>query len=219
MARLPEGEKKQEGSPSSKDRHRQLRKKSSDSGGKEGGGGGRERKVTRNYTCLNCGRRDHWAKDCRQPKHGGAAYMAQAEEQVEPALFLAHTSPMLWLKGEVSEGEALASPHTHSTSSLTSSALLHIDEQHAQAFLDDSSDDDKLEGWYLDSGATHHMTRRVGHFSDLDHNVRGSIKFSDESAVICGIGYVVFVGKTDKHKLLHGVYYIPALRNSIISLG
>jgi hypothetical protein len=36
---------------------------------------------------------------------------------------------------------------------------------------------------------------------------------------ICGIGSVVFMAKTGEHKLLHGVYYIPALRNSIISLG
>jgi hypothetical protein len=30
---------------------------------------------------------------------------------------------------------------------------------------------------------------------------------------------VVFMAKTGEHKLFHGVYYIPALRNSIISLG
>jgi hypothetical protein len=28
---------------------------------------------------------------------------------------------------------------------------------------------------------------------------------------ICGIGSVVFMAKTGEHKLLHGVYYIPAL--------
>jgi hypothetical protein len=56
------------------------------------------------------------------------------------------------------------------------------------------------------------MTRCVGHFADQDCNVQGSVKFSDESAVeICGIGSVVFMAKTGEHKLLHGVYYIPAL--------
>jgi hypothetical protein len=149
----------------------------------------------------------------------GAAHMAQAEEE-ESSLFLAHASPVLWPKEEASEGEALTSPHTHSTPLLTSSALLHIDEPRAQAFLSDGSDDHKLKGWYLDSGATHHMTGCVGHFAHLDRSVRGSIKFDDEPAVeICSIRSVVFVAKTTKHKLLHGVYYIPALRNSIISLG
>jgi hypothetical protein len=83
--------------------------------------------------------------------------MVQAEEQEEPTLFLAHASPVLRPKGEASKGEALASRHTHSTSPLTSSALLHIDESRAQAWLGDGSNDDKLEGWYLYSSATHHI--------------------------------------------------------------
>jgi hypothetical protein len=223
LARQKE-KKKQEGSSSCKDRHRQPCKKSSDSGtggdgGKGGGGGGGERKATRDDTCLNCGHHDHWARECMQPMRQGAAHMAQAEEE-ESSLILAHASPMLRPKGEASKGEGLASLHTHSTPPLTSSALLHIDKPRALAFLDDGSNDDKLEGWYLDSGATHHMTGCVRHFADLDRSVRGSVKFGDESAVeICGIGSVVFVAKTGEHKLLHGVYYIPALRNSIIGLG
>jgi hypothetical protein len=98
--------------------------------------------------------------------------------------------------------------------------LLHLDEPRAHAFLGDGSGDDKLEGWYLDSGATHHMTGCAGHFADLDHGVWGSDKFGDASAVeIRGIGSVIFTTKSGEHKLLHGVYYIPALRNSIVSLG
>jgi hypothetical protein len=66
----------------------------------------------------------------------------------------------------------------------------------------------------------HHMTGRIEHFTDLDRSIQGSVKFSNESTVeICGIRSVVSVAKTDEHKLLHEVYYIPALRNSIISLG
>jgi hypothetical protein len=36
---------------------------------------------------------------------------------------------------------------------------------------------------------------------------------------IKGVGSVVVTAKTGEHQLLTGVYYIPALRNSIISLG
>jgi hypothetical protein len=145
--------------------------------------------------------------------------MAQAKEDGEPTLFLAHASPVLQPRGEERKGEARASPHSHSMLLLTSSALLHIDESHAQTFLSDGSDDDKLEGWYLYSGTTHHLTGRVEHFIDLDRSVQGSVKFGDEFTVeICDIGSVVFVAKTGEHKLLHGVYYIPALWNSIINL-
>jgi len=64
------------------------------------------------------------------------------------------------------------------------------------------------------------MTRRREFFSELDSGVRGSVKFGDASAVeIKGVGSVVFTAKTGEHRLLTGVYSIPALRNSIISLG
>jgi hypothetical protein len=36
---------------------------------------------------------------------------------------------------------------------------------------------------------------------------------------IKGVGSVIFTAESDEHILLIGVYYIPALRNSIISLG
>jgi hypothetical protein len=56
------------------------------------------------------------------------------------------------------------------------------------------------------------MTGCVGHFANLDRSDQGPIKFSDEFVVeICGIKSVVFMGKTGEHKLLHGVYYIPAV--------
>jgi hypothetical protein len=36
---------------------------------------------------------------------------------------------------------------------------------------------------------------------------------------IKGVDSVIFAAKSGEHRLLTGVYYIPALRNSIISLG
>ena len=49
--------------------------------------------------------------------------------------------------------------------------------------------------------------------------MKGTIKFGDASAVeIKGVGSIIFKAKTGEHRLLTGVYYIPALRNSIISV-
>jgi hypothetical protein len=99
-------------------------------------------------------------------------------------------------------------------------ALLHLDEPRTRVFISNGFSDKKIDGWYLDTGATHHMTERCEYFSDLDSGVHGSVKFSDASAVeIKGVGSVIFKAKTSEHHLLTGVYYIPALRNSIISLG
>jgi hypothetical protein len=99
-------------------------------------------------------------------------------------------------------------------------ALFHLDEPKAHALLGDGSGNDKTNMWCLDTSATHHMTGRREFFAELDSDVRGSVKFGDASAVeIKGVGSVILTAKTREHRLLTGVYNIPALRNSIISLG
>ena len=72
----------------------------------------------------------------------------------------------------------------------------------------------------LDADATHHMTDQREFFTELDSSIRGSVKFGDSSGVeIKGTGSVIFTAASGEHRVLTGVYYIHALRNSIISLG
>jgi hypothetical protein len=64
------------------------------------------------------------------------------------------------------------------------------------------------------------MTGRREFFTELDSDVRGSVKFGDASGVeIKGVGSVIFAAESGEHRLLTEIYYIPTLRNSIISLG
>jgi hypothetical protein len=162
------------------------------------GGAAGNQKPTRDDVCHNCGKLGHWAKKCRQPRRG-QAHIAQVEE--EPALLLAHTSIEL-------------SP------AASAAAALHLDEPRAHALLDDGSSNDKTDRWCLDTDATHHITGRREFFAELDSDVRGSVKFGDASSVeIKGVGSVIFAAESGEHRLLTGVYYIPALRNSFISLG
>ena len=79
------------------------------------------------------------------------------------------------------------------------SAHLHLDEPRAHAFLGKGTDDDKIDGWYLNTGATHHMTGRR-EFSDLDSGVKGSVKFGDASTVeIKGVSSVISKAKMGEH--------------------
>jgi hypothetical protein len=96
-------------------------------------------------------------------------------EEEEPALLLAHASIEL------------------SPAASTTAALLHLDEPRVHALLGDGSSSDKTDGWCLDTGITHHMTGRRGFFTELDFDVRGSVKFGDASGVeIKGVGSVIF---------------------------
>jgi hypothetical protein len=97
---------------------------------------------------------------------------------------------------------------------------LHIDEPKAKAYLGTSSDDERIEGWYLDTGATNHMTGHGDAFAEIDRTITGTVKFGDGSVVeIKGMGTIIFAGRNGEHKALSGVYYIPRLKNSIISIG
>jgi hypothetical protein len=123
-------------------------------------------------------------------------------EEEEPALLLSHASIEL------------------SPAASAAAALLHLDEPRAHALLSDGSSNDKTDGWCLDTDATHHMSDRREFFTELDSDVRGFIKFGKASGVeIKGIDSVIFVIESGEHRLLTVVYYIPVLRNSIISLG
>jgi hypothetical protein len=104
---------------------------------------------------------------------------------------------------------------------MTPSRWHHRNETKVQVFLGMSySDDDHLEGWYLDTGAMNHMMGHGNVFSELDRVVQGTVKFRDGSVVnICGKGTIIFSGCHDEHKVLTGVYWIPRLKNSIISVG
>lgn len=57
-------------------------------------------------------------------------------------------------------------------------------------------------------------------FAELDRDIKGNVKFGDGFVVdINEIVTVVFSSKRGEHKALRGVYYIPRLKNSIISVG
>jgi hypothetical protein len=78
--------------------------------------------------------------------------------------------------------------------------LLHLDKPWAHVFLGNGSGGNKIDGWCLDTGATHHMTKQQEFFSELDSSVRGSIMFGDTSTMeIKGIGSIIFTAKTGEH--------------------
>ena len=79
-------------------------------------------------------------------------------------------------------------------------------------------DDESM--WYLDNGATNHMTGSKALFAELDEKVTGQVRFGDSSKVpIKGKGTLLFDCKNGDQFIIPDVYYIPDLHSNIISLG
>ncbi|CAO2045765.1 unnamed protein product [Urochloa humidicola] len=98
-----------------------------------------------------------------------------------------------------------------------------LDETRAQVHLGEDGDEsgrNEKKLWYLDSGASNHMTEEREAFSELDTGVVGTVKFGDGSRVeIRGRGTIVFMCKNGEHRALTDVYFIPKLQSNIISIG
>ena len=111
---------------------------------------------------------------------------------------------------------------TQSARPVAPSGGLFLLEEKAQVDLADlTQEGDTNNGvWVLDTGATSHMTGDRTMFAELDTSIVGTVKFGDGSVVdICGQGTVLFVGRTNEHLAIQGVYWIPRLNTHIISLG
>ena len=71
---------------------------------------------------------------------------------------------------------------THEADELMMHEVVYLNERNiTQRKLEDKSADDNL--WYLDNGASNHMTGNLCLFTKLDERVTGKVRFGDDSRI------------------------------------
>uniref|UniRef100_A0ACD5X227 Uncharacterized protein n=1 Tax=Avena sativa TaxID=4498 RepID=A0ACD5X227_AVESA len=170
---------------------------------KAGEGGQRGRSVNgapKDNNCRYCGIPGHWARECRKKQRDEAHLVRPGDDDDEPAMLMAQVTAIS-IEPERIGGHVF------------------LNEERAKVRLGDEAEPVDAP-WYLDTGASNHMTGDRKAFADLDEKVTGSVKFGDNSVVsICGRGTVMFTSRGGEHRALTEVYFIPRLKTSIISLG
>jgi hypothetical protein len=87
------------------------------------------------------------------------------------------------------------------------------------AFKSPQHDQSQNKIWYLDSGCSNHMRGIKEWFFDLDTNFRETVRLGDNSQMkVVGKGNVKLQlnGMT---QVVTGIYYIPELKNNLLSIG
>jgi hypothetical protein len=205
MARM----KSRDGSGSSTGAHRGGASGGKNRGGKQSTGGECRSSVGRDDVCNYCGKRGHWAKECRKKKRDEAAQGEEEEQSLLLAYCTVHDDPI----GVSPTPVAIPSP------SVTPRCIIHIDEQKVYADLGATEGGDH-DRWVLNADTTNHMTGSREIFAELDLQICGTVKLGDGSITqIEGRGNIILTCKNGGHRTLTGVYYIPLLKASIISLG
>ncbi|KAD2394266.1 hypothetical protein E3N88_41243 [Mikania micrantha] len=154
--------------------------------------GPRDRKDVRCYKCNQMG---HYATECSSEKKAGDEVHLTQKEADEPTLLL--------------------SVHGEDTPT-----MVLLNEENVIPGRVSAACEGDHNVWYLDNGASNHMTGLKDVFAEIDEQVSGQVKFGDGSKVpIRGKGSMLFECKNGDQLLIQDVYYIPALSSNIMSLG
>ncbi|KAJ0576790.1 putative RNA-directed DNA polymerase [Helianthus annuus] len=93
------------------------------------------------------------------------------------------------------------------------------EEQHV-FMISTSQPGNKVKTWFMDSGASNHMTGNLESFIDMNDSFKLTVKLGDKKPLnVEGKGTVIMYTSDTDFKLLENVYYVPSLEYNLLSVG
>ena len=101
-----------------------------------------------------------------------------------------------------------------------STLMIMFDSEFSERLLQGNGEEVTCELWYLDTGASSHMTCiKSFFFHSIDEHKIGNVKFGDRSSIKYeGCGTIIVMCKNGEEIELKGVLYLPRLKTNILSL-
>ena len=101
-----------------------------------------------------------------------------------------------------------------------SSLLMVLADEHADVLLHGMNSSPIDDMWYLDTGASSHMTSMKNFYQSLDESHQGVVRFGDGSSIRYeGKGEVHVECTNSERMIFENVLYIPKLKTNVLSLG
>lgn len=84
----------------------------------------------------------------------------------------------------------------------------------------DTKEESRSNWWYIDSGCSNHMCGSKYDFHHLDDSFHTTVKFGDDSVIsVMGKGDIQIKAKDNSLQTISNVYYAPALKTNLLSIG
>lgn len=174
-----------------------------------GRGRGRGRDTSR-IMCYRCDKQGHYASDCPDR-------LLKLQEALENSNNDTLEADELMMNEVVHLNDT--DSDTLEADELMMNEVVYLNEKNCLPEKYETSTDAE-DIWYLDNGASNHMTGDQRYFSTIDKTVSGKVRFGDDSRIdIKGKGTISFIDVNGEARKMNDVYFIPELKSNIISLG
>ena len=120
---------------------------------------------------------------------------------------------------KLQEAQETENTETQEADELMLHEIVYLNEEKVvpSKYEGDAGEDDI---WYLDNGASNHMSGDKRYFASIDESITGKVRFGDDSRIdIKGKGSIEFMDRNGEPRKIIDVYFIPDLKSNIISLG